>query len=80
MINEDTLPVKKTGDIIIWCFQCPKCKASWRGPPIPKKYRGSYGKGATHYSRLIGVEIRGGYDGVSYWECPDCHETFDRIK
>jgi hypothetical protein len=26
----------------------------------------------THYSRVIGVEYQGGYDGVSEWVCPDC--------
>jgi hypothetical protein len=30
------------------------------------------------YSRLIGIEIQGGYDGVSYWMCPDCEYTWDR--
>ena len=24
------------------------------------------------YSRVIGVEYEGGYDGVSEWRCPDC--------
>lgn len=30
-------------------------------------------------SRLIGVEIRGKYDGVSMWECPDCRTRWDRF-
>jgi hypothetical protein len=24
------------------------------------------------YSRVIGVEYQGGYDGISEWVCPDC--------
>ena len=63
---------------------CPVCKADWRGKKIPKEYREHYADGATHYSRLIGIEIhsiffvQGGYDGVSYWECPDCKTRWDR--
>jgi hypothetical protein len=26
----------------------------------------------THYSRVIGVEYQGRYDGISEWVCPDC--------
>lgn len=26
----------------------------------------------THYRRVIGVQYRSGYDGVSEWLCPDC--------
>jgi hypothetical protein len=31
------------------------------------------------FSRLVGVEVRGGYDGVSFWECPDCKARWDRF-
>ncbi len=31
------------------------------------------------YGRLIGVEIEGEYDGVSYWQCPDCGTYWDRF-
>jgi hypothetical protein len=24
------------------------------------------------YSRVLGVEYQGGYDGISEWRCPDC--------
>ncbi|OGM09255.1 hypothetical protein A2Z67_04930 [Candidatus Woesebacteria bacterium RBG_13_36_22] len=57
---------------------CPVCKVDWRGKKIPKEYKEHYPSGATHYSRLIGIEIQGGYDGVSYWECPDCKTRWDR--
>ena len=32
------------------------------------------------FSRLIGVEIRGLYDGVSKWRCPDCSAEWDRFS
>jgi len=56
---------------------CPECKADWRGKLIPKKDRHLYS--SDRYSRLIGIEIQGGYDGVSFWECPDCHTRWDRF-
>lgn len=44
----------------------------------------------THYSppyrfsRLVGVELPYGhperYDGVSYYQCPDCQHTWSRFK
>lgn len=57
--------------------QCPFCKADLRGEPIPEEHREHYGN-ETHFSRLIGIEILGGYDGVSYWRCPDCNAEWDR--
>ena len=33
-----------------------------------------------HFSKdVIGIEIQGQYDGVSYWECQKCKTTFDRF-
>jgi len=45
-----------------------------RADLIPQEYiaKGYYEKGATHYSRLLGIEISGVYDGVLIWNCPDC--------
>lgn len=65
------------------CLNCPECQGDWQGDPIPEPSRraGYYGppEGAsTHFSRLVGVEIRGVYDGVSRWECPDCHAQWNR--
>jgi hypothetical protein len=34
--------------------------------------------GAVHFRRDIGVEIRGVYDGVLYWMCPDCQKAWQR--
>lgn len=36
-----------------------------------------YGE-TTHFSRAIGHEIRGVYDGVLFWSCPDCHMAWPR--
>ncbi len=30
------------------------------------------------FSRLVGIEIPGKYDGVSEWMCPDCETRWDR--
>lgn len=58
---------------------CPHCKANLQGDPIPQQYidAGYYGT-STHYSRKIGVEVRGVYDGVLYWQCPDCGGVWHR--
>jgi hypothetical protein len=34
----------------------------------------------THFSRVIGVEYQGGYDGVSEWRCPDCGRREGRFS
>ena len=32
-----------------------------------------------HFSKdVIGIEVQGMYDGVSYWKCKQCETTFDR--
>ena len=31
------------------------------------------------WSRLIGIEIQGEYDGISYWQCPDCKTYWSRF-
>jgi hypothetical protein len=43
---------------------CPVCAAPWRLP--------------DGYTRLIGIEIQGGYDGVSEWQCPECLVLWNR--
>lgn len=58
---------------------CPSCGADWQGHKIPVEVRSMYGIGVTHYSRLVGIEIEGGYDGVSLWRCPDCKKEWDRF-
>ena len=32
-----------------------------------------------HFGKnVVGIEIMGGYDGISYWKCTECNATFDR--
>lgn len=32
-----------------------------------------------HFGKnIIGIEIQGQYDGISYWKCQCCKTTFDR--
>jgi hypothetical protein len=57
---------------------CPRCDASWLGSEIAEEHRHHYG-GATHGSRLIGMEDRDLYDGAHSWMCPDCRAIFPRI-
>ena len=56
---------------------CPECKADWQGDPIPENIRQHYGE-TTHWSRLIGIEDPLIYDGISWWQCPDCEARWDR--
>jgi hypothetical protein len=58
---------------------CPHCNADLTGEPIPQEYidKGYYGD-KTHYSRKVGHEIRGVYDGVLFWSCPDCGKAWPR--
>ena len=39
--------------------------------------KNSYGK-PYRFSKLLGIEVRGKYNGVSYWQCPSCKATWDR--
>lgn len=39
-----------------------------------------YGKPDARFSRLVGIQVRGVYDGVLYWECPDCHQRWNRSE
>jgi rubredoxin len=49
-------------------YTCPHCKADL-----------SYTVNGERYSRMMGIEIQGGYDGVSYWYCPVCETYSDRF-
>jgi len=48
-------------------------EAGFYGPWSPQE-------GPRYYSRLIGVEVPGVYDGVLYWQCPDCGAAWHRWK
>lgn len=41
---------------------------------IKECYRPPY-----RWSRLIGIEDRDKYDGISFWQCPDCKTTWNRF-
>lgn len=47
---------------------CPLCGADF-----------AYGE-TGQYSRKIGVEIQGVYDGVLFWQCPDCEGRWHRFS
>ncbi len=32
------------------------------------------------YGREIGITVRGIYDGVLFWQCPDCTHTWHRFE
>lgn len=57
---------------------CPSCQANLQGEPIPEKDRKYYRNDTTHFSRAIGCDVRGVYDGVLYWYCPDCGHAWPR--
>jgi len=36
-------------------------------------------KSPKHFGKnVVGIEIQGKYDGVSYWKCTECETVFDR--
>ena len=49
---------------------CPGCGADLREKPAPN---------GGFYVRTIGVEVRGVYDGVLFWQCPDCDHRWHRF-
>lgn len=73
---------------------CPHCMVNLEGDPIPpeKVYTPEeyalpwnerppgkcYPPGSTSFKRTIGVEIRGVYDGILFWQCPDCGGRWHR--
>jgi uncharacterized C2H2 Zn-finger protein len=51
---------------------CPRCAADLREEWVS-------GDGTRHEgSRVIGVKIRGVYDGVLFYLCPACDDTWNR--
>lgn len=52
-----------------------------RWPPDGRCFCLSYGEKEPEdrfYSRIIGIEQPGVYDGVLYWMCPDCGKAWQR--
>jgi len=58
-------------------LECPSCKSSWDAGDIPKENHKYYSP-PYKYFRVVGIEVPGGYDGISYWQCPDCNTVWDR--
>lgn len=46
---------------------------------IANDYYGWSEESPKHFSRLIGIEILGEYDGISYWKCPECNNLWNRF-
>jgi Zn-finger nucleic acid-binding protein len=57
---------------------CPHCQVNLQGAAIAEDSRKFYLKSTTHYSRTIGVQVLGVYDGVLFWQCPDCGGRWNR--
>lgn len=64
---------------------CPDCSADLRDKEIPAEYlrKGYYGPWAEgdpprYWYRTIGVELPGVYDGILFWQCPDCGYRWHR--
>lgn len=53
---------------------CPHCKVSLLGDVIPLELREH--RSGNYWKREIGVEDPDRYDGVYYWQCPDCGGTW----
>ena len=49
---------------------CPHCNSSLLSSPIPAKDREFFA--GNYFKREIGVEIPTKYDGVWFFQCPDC--------
>lgn len=57
----------------------PDCETRKALSILGRCYCLPYGEGTTHFSRVIGHEVRGVYDGVLFWSCPDCGKAWPRF-
>lgn len=39
----------------------------------------SFWIGTNKYWKWVGIEVRGQYDGVLFWRCPECEADFHRF-
>lgn len=53
---------------------CPHCKVSLLGDPIPDEHLEYYA--GSYFKREIRVEDPEKYDGIWYYFCPDCKGEF----
>ena len=54
---------------------CPNCKVSLIGDPIPDNLHKYYSP-PYNYRREIGIEYPSRYDGVWEFFCPDCKHSW----
>jgi hypothetical protein len=63
---------------------CEKCGTNLRGSQIPPEHiaQGYYAPSPDgsprYFSRVIGIEVSHLYDGVLFWQCPDCDFRWHR--
>lgn len=58
-------------------YVCPISGCDVRGEEIPETSRTSTGR--THYLKVISNEVSGLYDGVAFWTCQVCGESWHRF-
>lgn len=51
-------------------YKCSVNGCDLKGEKIPEDYSDHYYD--THFSKAIGIQIRGYYDGMSFYKCPEC--------
>jgi transposase-like protein len=58
---------------------CPVCKVSWQGEPIPQESidNGFYDASSKFFSKVIGLYSRE-EDRTFAYRCPSCNITWDR--
>lgn len=65
-------------DETIFDFFLRKCGNEEKALKMAENY-GCTLDSPQHFSKdVIGIEIQGGYDGVSLWKCKKCNSEFDR--
>lgn len=52
-------------------YNCPHCKISLLGEPIPEEHKEHYAPGATHFKRELG-RYDWDQDRTVEYSCPDC--------
>lgn len=57
---------------------CPACKVSLLGDKIPEDIAKFYH--GTHWKREIAIECPEMYDGVYYYQCPDCDHQWGGFR
>lgn len=56
---------------------CPNCGADLDGGDIPAEIAHHYS--GKKWGRALGIQVRGAYDGILIWKCPDCEGHWPRF-